>query len=109
VPYFHRSEFLETNFRKSGRPTSGQKSEKPRVPSVYVNTVAQIGLAISTRKHFASIQKTPHFRHVVISTLAWGLRPCRFGLGDQAMWMVLFFATMVSLGALGILAACENK
>jgi hypothetical protein len=38
-----------------------------------------------------------------------GLRPCRFGSGDQAMWMVPFFATMVSLGALGVLAACENK
>jgi hypothetical protein len=40
---------------------------------------------------------------------AWSLHQRRFGSGDQAMWMVLFFATMVSLGALGLLTACENK
>jgi hypothetical protein len=31
------------------------------------------------------------------------------GLGDHAMWIVLILATMVSLGALGVLAACEDK
>jgi hypothetical protein len=31
-----------------------------------------------------------------------------FGSGDHAMWIVLFFATMVSLGGLGILAACKD-
>jgi hypothetical protein len=30
-----------------------------------------------------------------------------FGIGDQAMWIVL--ATMVSLSALALLAACEDK
>jgi hypothetical protein len=30
-----------------------------------------------------------------------------FGLGDQAMWIVI--ATMVSLSALALLAACEDK
>jgi hypothetical protein len=30
-----------------------------------------------------------------------------FGSGDQAMWIVI--ATMVSLSALAVLAACEDK
>jgi hypothetical protein len=53
--------------------------------------------------------KLPHFRHLEVSTLpTWGLRCCGFGLGDHAMWIVLFFATMVSLASLAVLAECGD-
>jgi hypothetical protein len=38
----------------------------------------------------------------------WGLLIAGFGSGDQTMWIVLLLATMVSLGGLGLLAACED-
>jgi hypothetical protein len=39
---------------------------------------------------------------------AWGLRYRRFRSGDRTMWIVLSYATMVVLGGLGLLAACED-
>jgi hypothetical protein len=54
-------------------------------------------------------KKRPHFGHVMVRTLpAWGLRYLGFGWGDRAMWIVLSYATMVLLGGLGLLAACED-
>jgi hypothetical protein len=65
---------------------------------------------LSAPPRIPSMRKPPHFRHVIVRTLpAWSLHQRRFGSGDQAMWMVLFFATMVSLGAVGLLAASENQ
>jgi hypothetical protein len=56
------------------------------------------------------MRKPPHFRHVIVRTFPLGAYiAVGYGSGDQAMWMVLFFATMVSVGALGLLAVCENK
>jgi hypothetical protein len=58
----------------------------------------------------ATHQQRPQFSHVIIST--WDVGPALqrvFGSGDLAMSIVLVFATMVSLSALGLLVACEDK
>jgi hypothetical protein len=50
-------------------------------------------------------QKSPHFGHVTDGTIpTWGKR-----IGDCAPMTVLIIATMISLSALGMLAALANE
>jgi hypothetical protein len=68
----------------------------------------QLAFPLCDPRHVAADRTRPHFCHVIISTLRAG--PTffvGFGSGDHAMWIVL--ATMVSLSALALLAACEDK
>jgi hypothetical protein len=59
--------------------------------------------------HVVTARRAPHFGHVMVRNLpAWGLCYCGFGSGDRAMWIVLSCATMVLVGGLGLLAACED-
>jgi hypothetical protein len=64
--------------------------------------------AIHSPTGLEAIRKPPHFRHVIVSTLrADATLFVGFGSGGQAMWLVI--ATMVSLSALALLAAFEDK
>jgi hypothetical protein len=77
----------------------------PPISVEQLNRIVDLRSSARAVRHFDS--KTPHFCHVVVRTFHLGSYIVVGG--DQAMWMVLFFAIMVSLGALGLLTACENQ
>jgi hypothetical protein len=55
-------------------------------------------------------QQMPQFSRVVVTTMFAGPAVLQvFGSGDHAMSIVLVFATMISLSALGLLVACEDN